>query len=133
MKYPLIFPAALATLASVGTVHAAGAPTLLPGGWTPEALRTAASLARGSRHPLARALAAACPDAPLRPDAREHPGLGMAAGDLRLGSARFCGQAEAGILFSPPDNVVAEFPQYPVVRDYAALRTEIDRAFARAG
>ena len=28
MKYPLIFPAALATLASVGTVHAAGAPTL---------------------------------------------------------------------------------------------------------
>ena len=28
MKYPLIFPAALATLACVGTVHAAGAPTL---------------------------------------------------------------------------------------------------------
>ncbi|MDN3563977.1 heavy metal translocating P-type ATPase [Paeniroseomonas aquatica] len=98
-------PTALERLAAVdhvvldktGTLTA-GAPTLLPGGWTPEALRTAASLARGSRHPLARALAAACPDAPLRPDAREHPGLGMAAGDLRLGSARFCGQAEVGIL-----------------------------------
>ncbi|MER2553200.1 MAG: bifunctional phosphoserine phosphatase/homoserine phosphotransferase ThrH, partial [Thauera sp.] len=29
--------------------------------------------------------------------------------------------------------VVREFPQFPVVRDYASLRTEIDKAFARAG
>ena len=43
------------------------------------------------------------------------------------------GQAEAGILFSPPDNVVAEFPQYPVARDYDALRVEFERAAARIG
>jgi phosphoserine/homoserine phosphotransferase len=41
------------------------------------------------------------------------------------------GEAHAGILFHPPENVVREFPQYPVVRDYAALRREIDAAFAR--
>lgn len=43
------------------------------------------------------------------------------------------GQAEAGILFSPPDNVVAEFPQYPVARDYDALRAEFTRAAERIG
>nr|WP_269779117.1 bifunctional phosphoserine phosphatase/homoserine phosphotransferase ThrH [Propioniciclava soli] len=42
-------------------------------------------------------------------------------------------QAEAGILFSPPDNVVAEFPQYPVARDYAALRAAFDEAARRVG
>jgi len=31
-------------------------------------------------------------------------------------------QADAGIFFSPPDNVVAEFPQFPVTRDYDQLR-----------
>ena len=41
------------------------------------------------------------------------------------------GQAEAGILFSPPDNVVAEFPQYPVARDYDELRAEFLRAAER--
>ena len=43
------------------------------------------------------------------------------------------GQAEAGILFSPPDNVVTEFPQYPVARDYDALRAEFTRAAERVG
>lgn len=38
------------------------------------------------------------------------------------------GQAEAGILFSPPDNVVAEFPQFPVTRNYDELRAEFARA-----
>lgn len=28
------------------------------------------------------------------------------------------GQAEAGVLFSPPDTLVEQFPQYPVARDY---------------
>ena len=41
------------------------------------------------------------------------------------------GEAHGGILFHPPENVVREFPQYPVVRDYAALRAEIDKAFAK--
>ncbi len=70
-----------------------GAPRLLPGDWTAEQLCAAAGLARGSRHPLARALLAACPEAPLRPGLVEHPGQGMAAGAARLGSARFCGVA----------------------------------------
>ena len=39
--------------------------------------------------------------------------------------------ADAGILFSPPDNVVAEFPQFPVTRDYRALRAEFDLAADR--
>ena len=73
-----------------------GTPRLLPGDWTPETLRAAAGLARGSRHPLARALLAACPEAPLCPGLAEHPGQGMAAGTARLGSARFCGVAATG-------------------------------------
>ncbi|MBL6076600.1 heavy metal translocating P-type ATPase [Belnapia sp. T18] len=73
-----------------------GTPSLLPGDWTPQDLRAAAGLARGSRHPLARALLAACPEAPLRRDVVEHPGQGMAAGAARLGSARFCGVAAQG-------------------------------------
>ena len=39
--------------------------------------------------------------------------------------------ADAGILFQPPDNVVAEFPQFPVTRTYAELRAEFDRAAER--
>ena len=54
----------------------------------------------------------------------------VAAGDSYNDTAML-GEAHAGILFHPPENVVREFPQYPVVRDYAALRGEIDRAFAR--
>lgn len=42
-------------------------------------------------------------------------------------------QAEAGILFSPPANVAAEFPQFPVAHDYSALRTEFERAASRVG
>jgi phosphoserine/homoserine phosphotransferase len=37
-------------------------------------------------------------------------------------------QAEAGILFRPPQNVINEFPQFPVVTDYAGLRSEFERA-----
>lgn len=32
------------------------------------------------------------------------------------------GQAEAGILFHAPDNVIAEFPEFPAVHDYDGLR-----------
>ena len=35
--------------------------------------------------------------------------------------------ADHGILFRPPENVVAEFPQYPVVREYGPLRHNIER------
>lgn len=56
----------------------------------------------------------------------------VAAGDSYNDTAML-GEAHGGILFHPPENVVREFPQYPVVRDYADLRVEIDKAFARAG
>jgi len=45
----------------------------------------------------------------------------IAAGDS-YNDTTMLGQADAGILFSPPDNVVAEFPQFPVTRDYDQLR-----------
>jgi phosphoserine / homoserine phosphotransferase len=37
-------------------------------------------------------------------------------------------EADKGILFRPPDNVIREFPQFPVTRTYADLRAEIDKA-----
>ncbi len=36
--------------------------------------------------------------------------------------------AEAGILFRPPANVIAEFPQFPVTTTYEELRAEFDKA-----
>ena len=53
-----------------------------------------------------------------------------AAGDSYNDTAML-GEAHGGILFHPPENVIREFPQYPVVRDYAGLRAEIDKVFAR--
>jgi phosphoserine / homoserine phosphotransferase len=35
--------------------------------------------------------------------------------------------ADAGILFRPPDNIVAEFPQFRVMREYDELRASIQR------
>ena len=32
------------------------------------------------------------------------------------------GAADAGILFRPPANIVAEFPQFPVLYEYDRLR-----------
>ena len=37
-------------------------------------------------------------------------------------------EADAGILFSPPENVIAEFPQLPVTRDYQELRDAFIKA-----
>ena len=36
--------------------------------------------------------------------------------------------ASAGILFRPPDNVIDEFPQFPVARNYAELTEAIESA-----
>ena len=38
-----------------------------------------------------------------------------------------------GILFRPPQNVIDEFPQFPVVRDYAGLTAAIADASRRIG
>jgi len=51
----------------------------------------------------------------------------IAAGDSYNDTAMLA-EADAGILFRPPENVVREFPHFPVARTYAELR----RAFARA-
>jgi phosphoserine/homoserine phosphotransferase len=40
-------------------------------------------------------------------------------------------EADAGILFRPPQNVIDEFPQYPVAREYAELRAEFAKASLR--
>lgn len=55
----------------------------------------------------------------------------VAAGDSYNDTAML-GAAHGGILFHPPENVIREFPQFPVTRTYAELRAEIDLAFARA-
>lgn len=48
----------------------------------------------------------------------------IAAGDSYNDTAMLA-EADAGILFCPPDNVVAEFPQFPVTRDYDELRRAV--------
>ena len=55
----------------------------------------------------------------------------VAAGDSYNDTAML-GEAHGGILFHPPENVIREFPQFPVTRTYDELRAEIDKAFARA-
>ena len=42
-------------------------------------------------------------------------------------------EAHSGILFRPPRNVIAEFPEFPAVDDYPALRLAIDAAARRLG
>jgi phosphoserine/homoserine phosphotransferase len=51
----------------------------------------------------------------------------IAAGDS-YNDTSMLAAAHAGILFRPPANVSAEFPQFPVTRDYA----ELERAFENA-
>ena len=54
----------------------------------------------------------------------------IAAGDSYNDTAMLM-EAHAGILFHPPQNVIDEFPQFPVAMNYAALRAEIDSAATR--
>lgn len=54
----------------------------------------------------------------------------IAAGDSYNDTAML-GEAHAGILFHPPQNVIDEFPQFPVTLNYAELRAAIDAASAR--
>ena len=51
----------------------------------------------------------------------------VASGDS-YNDTTMLGVADAGILFRPPDNVIAEFPQYPVCRTYDELRTAFTEA-----
>ncbi len=70
-----------------------------------------------------------------RASVRALKGLGfhvIAAGDSYNDTAMLA-EAHAGILFRPPENVIAEFPQFPVVRDYPGLSAAIDAASRRIG
>jgi phosphoserine / homoserine phosphotransferase len=53
----------------------------------------------------------------------------VAAGDSYNDTAMLK-EAHAGILYRPPQNVIDEFPQFPVVRDYPGLAAAIDAAGA---
>ncbi len=41
-------------------------------------------------------------------------------------------QAEQGLLFAPPQNVIDDFPQFPVTREYDELKNAIEQAFAHS-
>lgn len=51
----------------------------------------------------------------------------IAAGDSYNDTAMLA-EAHAGILFHPPQNVIDEFPQFPVTMNYTELRQQIDKA-----
>jgi Cu2+-exporting ATPase len=104
---------ALERLAAVDTVVfdktgtlTEGRPVLRnPGDVAADDLRLAAAMTGASRHPLARALAAAAPSASVIAGLREIPGLGLEAetaeGTVRLGSRAFCGVADDDRSVSP--------------------------------
>lgn len=54
----------------------------------------------------------------------------IAAGDS-YNDTTMLAQAEAGILFHAPENVIAEFPQFPAVHSYADLKKEFIKASNR--
>jgi len=78
-------------LDKTGTVTV-GRPTLVEDdSWTRQDLLLAAGMAVSSRHPLAKALAAACPGAKVLDGVAEIAGSGLVAGDVRLGSRAHVG------------------------------------------
>lgn len=94
-------PNALERLAEIDTVVLDKTGTLTLGRLMPVGLcdatdlAEAAGLAAASRHPLARALAAAVPAVVAAADVIEEPGRGLRRGAVRLGSRAFCGLPEA--------------------------------------
>jgi phosphoserine / homoserine phosphotransferase len=52
----------------------------------------------------------------------------VAAGDS-YNDTSMLAEAHHGMLFRPPQNVIDEFPQFPVCADYEELKTRIDEAF----
>ncbi|WP_339867952.1 bifunctional phosphoserine phosphatase/homoserine phosphotransferase ThrH [Pseudohongiella nitratireducens] len=55
----------------------------------------------------------------------------IAAGDS-YNDTTMLSEADAGILFKAPDNVIAEFPQFPAVHEYAELKEEFLKGSQRA-
>lgn len=108
-------------------------PALVRDGIDSISLREAAALAAHSRHPLARALVAASGNVPMAEQLEEHPGLGVAAGAMRLGSAAFVevppddGACAPELWLSRPGKVpvrftFAERPRHDAAETIARLR-----------
>ena len=55
----------------------------------------------------------------------------VAVGDS-FNDTSMLGAAHAGIFFRPPEAIAAQFPQFPVARDYAALAAAVRKAAAGA-
>jgi len=55
----------------------------------------------------------------------------IAAGDS-YNDTTMLAEADAGILFHAPENVIREFPQFPAVHTYADLKQEFIKASNRA-
>ncbi len=55
----------------------------------------------------------------------------IAAGDS-YNDTTMLAEADAGILFRPPQNVIDEFPQFPVTRGYEELQREFAKASERS-
>ena len=94
-----------------------GKPVLTEdGAWSRDDLTAAAGLTPSSRHPLARAITAACPAAPVAEGVVEVPGMGLEIPDrgIRLGSRRFVGV---------PDDSAGDGPELWLARpDHAPVR-----------
>ena len=54
----------------------------------------------------------------------------IAGGDSYNDTAMLA-EAHAGILYRPPQNVIDEFPQFPVTRNYDEFKSEIIAAAGR--
>ena len=54
----------------------------------------------------------------------------IAAGDS-YNDTNMLGEADVGILFKAPDNVIREFPQFPSVDEYKDLQAEFLKASKR--
>jgi phosphoserine/homoserine phosphotransferase len=53
----------------------------------------------------------------------------IAAGDSYNDTAMLS-EADTGIFFRPPENVIREFPQFPVTEEYAELAAAIEESLA---
>ncbi len=119
---------ALERLAAVDTVVfdktgtlTLGRPVLRPDAARAAAdLSLAASIAQSSRHPLARALVRAAPEAAARSGVVEYPGQGLSwdepEGLVRLGSRAFCGVAADASAAEPGPELWLAVPGRPAVR-----------------
>jgi Cu2+-exporting ATPase len=133
-------PTALERLANVdtvvfdktGTLTEPTMPLVIEPDRDQAALRVAASLAAGSRHPLARSLLAASGPVAVADDLIEHAGQGLQAGDVRLGSREFAASCTDYREAEGPELWLARPGQQPVCFRFAeTLRRDALETVAR--